>query len=371
MARTQDVRTFDAEAYRGTVEHMRSRGEDVHAKGREVLEATGSLHPNVSIQGVKPRGSHNAMVPGDEPGIYVLPNGISLPVLSMFDGTGSTAHWVRDFFHAAERQYRRLDGVRSRYNPQLASAVVQDVYNVRMHGLPVVQVSQFEGDERSADQVRLLQPASMGNDTTTEDYDLGLYYATLITGDLWEFYGLRGYYTLTLDEIGRGFVTAEGVREFLGQPVDMARMETADICQRLLEHWNLFILQVPSGGTNMIPYTREWWTERVGGSRVIQVEDPRLLADVRAALVYVTEAVNPTQQGLELFLRSDDPKNAIDAADVSRIWRSIQVAGELFSVQANLPGYNAIPRPGDKFRHFRHAWPIGHPRESENITPAE
>lgn len=370
MARTQDVKPFDSSAHRATVDAMRRRGEDVHAAGRQYREETGGLHPNVEIRNKKPRGSHNAMIPGDQPGTFILKNGISSPILSVMDGTGSTAHWVEDFFRTAERQHKLLDGVRTRYNPQLASGVVNDVYNVHKQDLPVVQISQFEGDERSADQVRLLQPASMGNNTAAEDYDLGLYYAGLVYADLWTFYGLRGYLTLTLDEIGRGFVAGADVRTYLGQSADFDLLDTREICQQLLKHWHLYILQVPTGGWGgMLERTTEWWGELVGPDRVIKVESPNLLADVRAAIVYVTEAQNPTSQGFIEFMRIEG--TYFDAANLDLVWRMVQVAEKNFGAQAKLPGYSEIPKPGDVFAHYRHAWPIGHPRQSENVTPSE
>ncbi|MFH0957541.1 MAG: hypothetical protein V1897_02455 [Pseudomonadota bacterium] len=373
MARTKDIHQFDARTFEETVSKMRMRQEDVHDAGKQHRDQTGKLHPNVDIVGKPPRVCRNAMIPGTEAGTYLLARGISLPVLSLFDGTSSTAHWLKDFFHAAERQYTLLDGVRTRYNPQLASGVVQDVYNVRHDGLPVVQMAQFESDERSADQVRLLLPASMGNDSATEDYDLGLFYALSILTDIWTFYSLKGYMTLTLDEIGRGFVSAEGVKEYLGQSGDFSRMDTCEICRQLLERWHLFILQVPTAGTynQMLPRTSEWWAEQLGKSRVIQVTDPCLLADVRATLIYVTEASNPTKQGLVEFFRSGADKPTIDAANLEMIWRWVHQAEEHFSTQSRLPGYQDIPRPGDVFAHYRHAWPIGHPRQDENITPVE
>jgi len=61
----------------------------------------------------------------------------------------------------------------------------------------------------------------------------------------------------------------------------------------------------------------------------------------------------------------------IDAADLDEVWRMIQIAEEHFGAQSKLPGYQEIPRPGDVFAHYRHAWPIGHPRENENVTPAD
>lgn len=371
VARVNDTRQFNATSYRSTVSQMRSRGEGVHDAGKKYRDEKGTLHPNVDIVNApKPRGSHNAMTPGDEPGKFVLTHGISMPMLSLFDGTGSTAQYVGDFFHAAEHQFQLLDGVRTRYNPQLASGVVNDVYNVRNDGLPVVQISQFESDERSAEQVRLLQPASMGNDSATEDYDLGLYYPTIVYSDFWTYYGLKGYLTLALDEIGRGFVTPAGVKEYLGISADFGKLTTEEICRELMEHWHLFILQVPTSTGRFAPHTHGWWSDIVGKSRIISVQEPSILADVRAALVYASEARNPTMQGWTEFMRSGD-RNALNAATLDKVWRLIQPAEEHFGSQSRLPGYDDIPQPGDVFAHFRHAWPIGHPREGENTSIEE
>jgi hypothetical protein len=211
---------------------------------------------------------------------------------------------------------------------------------------------------------------SVSNDTAAEDYDLALFYATLIYADLWTFYGLKGYVTLALDESGKDNVSGASVREYLGQSIDMGHIATAEIIEQLLEHWHVFILQVPGGWGGMQESTTKWWSQRVGRSRIIQVEDPDLLADVRSALVYVTEAMNPTREQLTEFLQVS-PEHPVDAYTVNHIWKILQPAKEHFGAQAKLPGYDDIPLPGDEFAHWRHAWPMGHPRESENVTPAE
>ena len=365
MARTSDVRSFDYDALRTTTRSMRERGEAVHDEGRRYRQEHGTLHPHVDVK--QNRGSHNAMIPGKEPGTFVLVNGIALPVLSMFDGTGSTAVWLEDFFHAAERQHRLFDGARPRYNTQLASAVVQDVVDPT----PVVQLSQFETDERSAEQVRLLQPAGGGGDLT-EDYDLGLAAGLYVYADLWTYYGLKGYFTLTADDRGRGFITKDGVLEHLGQDLGQSgRLETLEICRRLLEHWHLFLLQVPDSSRKLLSYSTNWWNEKLGTGRIIQVGNPSLLAEVRAGLVYVTEATHPTKQGLIEFLGAGNQELKIDAHDLDKVWSMLQAAEQHFSAQVNLSGFQDIPRPGDVFANYRHAWPIGHPRASENATPVE
>lgn len=362
MSRPDDVKTFDAVSYRAAVREMRSRGEDVYATGRRHLQETGTLHPYVDV--TKNRGSHNAMVPGEEPGTHVLVNGIALPIINMFDGTGSTSYWLDAFFHAAERQYDLLDGIRTRYNTQMASSVVQDVTD----RTPVVQLSQFESDERVAEQVRFLQPWSHGGDAP-EDYDLGLAAGLYVYADLWTYYGLKGYFTLTADEIGRGFVTEANVSRHLGQSLTTIQggnpMNTQELCQRLMDKWHVFLLQVPSNGGYMHPHTTQWWNEVLGPGRVILVDNPDLLAEVRAALVYVTEAEVPTKQGLARFMQNGNT-SYVKADQLDKIWKMIQVAKEHFSAQAKLPGYQDIPRPGDIFAHYRDPWPIGHPRQSEN-----
>lgn len=370
MGDKNHTKQFDAGAYRSTVRAMKESNEEVFEKAMRIKDETGKLHPNVDIQGKPPRISHNAMEPSDD-GRVVLTHGISLPILSFFDTTGSTAHWLEDFFHTAERQYMLLDGVRTLYNPQLATGAVCDTFNVGANGVPVVQCSQFESNTESAEQVRLILPASMGNDSSTEDYQLALYYAILVQADFWEFYGLKGYLTLALDEIGREPVKRSDVKRYLGQDGDYPELTVKEIGQKLLEHWHFFILQVPTGGYGgMLDETYRWWSRRIGQSRVIQVEEPRLLADVRAALIYVTEAMSPTFSGFTKFMKAGrDVK--LDAADLNMVWRLIQPAEEHFSAQPKLSGYDEIPLPGSEFAHYRHAWPIGHPRAGENVTPAK
>lgn len=359
--REKDIHRFSGAAYEATVRSMKARGEGVHDTGRRHWQQHHTLDPLVDVK--QNRGSHNAMVPNGD-GTCTLTNGVAIPVINMFDGTGSTARYVGDFFHACEKQYQLMEGAKPRYNMQLASAVVQDVGD----STPVVQLSQFESDERSAEQVRLLIPDANGGDAA-EDYDLGLVAGLFVYADAWTYYGLKGYFTITADEIGRGFVTRDNVEHHLGQDLDQfqagTRIDTAEICQHLSENWHVFYLQVPGAGQR----TTDWWNKRLGHGRVIQVDDPSILADVRAGLIYVTEAGNPTMSGLTEFLLTGN--QSINATDIERVWRTLQVAEQHFGAQSKLPGYHDIPLPGDIFAHFRHAWPIGHARAGENTVPVE
>ncbi len=367
MGKREHVRTFDEAAYAATVRGMASRREGVHDAGRKVLQQTGALHPFVNVR--QNRGSRNAMIPdATDSTKFELANGIALPIVALFDGTGSTSEWLDLFFHAAQQQDALLKGARTRYNTQVATGVVQDVCDPT----PVVQLSQFESDHRVAEQVRLLQPASAGGDAP-EDYELGLAAGLFLETDFWDHYGMRGYFTLTADEIGRGFVTPDLVREHLGQDlkIQSSRLTTEELCRMLLEKWHVFFLQVPYGG-DLLRQTTRWWTHALGSGRVITVPDPRLLAEIRAALVYVTEAQQPNQKGLGEFLNAGvDQSHPLTAQDLDNVWRQVNAAEEHFGMQARHPDYGILPKPGDKFANYRHAWPIGHPREQENVTPTD
>lgn len=367
MGKDKHTAVFDAGAYREAVAGMRKRHENVHDEGERVLRETGRLHPDADIFG-KTRVSHNSML--QEAGGFRLVNGIALPFANIFDGTASTHQYLEAFFYAAERQYLLLAGIRPRYNVQLMTAVVNDRYNVKTNGIPVVSGTQFETDERSAKQVRLLMPASMGNDTPTEDYPLALAFFMLGMDLDIPRYNLRGILTLTADEIGHEPVYAEDVQTYLGHRMDRNQMSTSSICQRLIDVWHLFFLQVPTHNGAMLAETTQWWRERMGADRVIRIYDPALLAEARAGLAYVLETLDPTAEGLAEFLNRGLDK-PIDRDNIRTIWKWLQEVEGHFGDQARLPGYDQIPMPGALFANLRDTRPIDDPQsQSDSSLPA-
>ena len=364
MARVSDTATFNTKTYRDTVATMRARRERVHDAGERVYRETGRLDPNVDIHGNR-RLSRNSMVrDGDH---FILKNGIALPIFSGFDGTGSMGGNVAKAFEAIPVIDTMLAGIRHRYNTQIASAVVQDVVDTH----PVFQMSQFESDIRIAEQIRLLVPDHGGGDET-EDYDLCPTFLWLATQtDISDFYGLKGYAMIVGDQIGRGTVTAEGVKEYLGHTLQTRSMATKAICQALLPKWHIFYVHVGSGGGGSRDFATDWWTDKLGQGRGLIVPDPDLLAEVQAGLIYTTETLDPTESGMIEFLLSGGANKRITEREAREVWKWIKDAGIPFGAQAKLPGYNEIPKPGDVFAHLRHAWPEGHPRASENVTPTE
>jgi hypothetical protein len=361
MADIRHVATFSREAFRGTVKAMELSGEEVHHKGEKVFRTTGQLDPMVNIHGER-RLSRNAMVrEGDQ---FLLPHGPKLPLLFGVDGTGSMGGNVAKAFYAMEAIDAMLAGVRTRYQTDISFAVLQDVDDRH----PVYQMAQFESDQRIANHVRLLIPDKSGGDEP-EDYDLGLAYVLLATEtDIFDFYGLKGYFMIVGDQIGRGAVYPEGVQRHLGHSLQTT-IQTSAICKALLDRWHLFFVQVGSGFNPVLQSVTSWWRQRLGEGRVVTVPEPDFLAEVQAGLVYVSENEQPTEKGLVDFLLAGGANIRIDDQGACEVWRWLQAAQPHFGAQARLSGHSDLPKPGDIFAHYRHPWPIGHPREGENVTP--
>jgi hypothetical protein len=362
--RRGDTATFDTAKYTASVTEMKARKEEVHDKGREVYKRTGRLDPLVDIKG-KQRVSHNSMA--KDGGKIILKNGIALSIFTGFDGTGSMAENSVRAHEAQGRINSMLSALNPRYNIQLSISVIQDVCDEH----EPFQMSQFESDERTAEQLRLLVPDGGGGDST-EDYQFALAYLMMATHtDIYDFYGLKGYGFIVGDEIGRENVTVEGVKEYLGLTLQNT-MSTREVARALLPKWHMFYVHVGSSGAGgHKDHATDWWEDKFGPGHVVLCQDPKLIAEVQCALIYVTETAIPTEDGLFAFLNAGGANKKITEAIAKEIWNWIINAKVEFGAQTKLAGYADIPLPGAVFEHYRHQWPISHPRFAENIIPTE
>jgi len=369
MARSSDTVTYNPEVHKETVKRMEARREEVHARGRRVYEETGKLDPLVDVMKAF-RVARNSMVKSKDG--YVLKNGIALPILSASDGTGSMADNLKRTFFAMNALETLLDPVRAMgYNTQLASAVAQDVQDRH----PVAQESQYETDNRREEQIRLLVPDADGGDPT-EDYQFLMAYVMLANQtDLSDFYGLKGYFFLMADQICRERLTREDFLERTGHTLQSATMTTKVIAQALQEKWHFYYLQVGSGGEGgrRNDITR-WWEERSMKSRILIVPDPDYLAEAEAALIYVSENLQPKREDFVKFLVEGTKSNKRRTAkEAEMVWEWLIESGIPFGAQAKLRTVLGceLPKPGDVFEHFRHAWPKDHPKASTNAIPTD
>lgn len=362
--RPGDTAKFNTVKYNSTVDDMKKRGEAVHDKGREIYARTGNLDPLIDITG-KNRVARNAMSSEGDKAVLTL--GITLPIWTGFDGTGSMAENSSRAHAAQGNIHAMLNAIRKRYNPQLSASVIQDVSDTHSP----FQMTQFEGDERIAEQLRLLIPDGAGGDAI-EDYQLSLAYLMLATDtDIVNFYGLKGYGFIVGDQIGRENVTKEEVKAYLGHTLQNT-MTTKAVVELLLPKWHMYYIHVGSGGRGgSEDFATEWWKDKFGVGHVVIAHDPNLIAEVQCALIYVTETEQPTEEGLHDFLTDNGSNKSITKDNSKKIWSWIVETGVEFGAQTKFPGYGDIPMPGDVFEHYRHQWPIDHPLFSKNVIPAE
>lgn len=359
--KTEDTATFNTKKYESTVASMRERGEEVHARGREVYRRTKRMDPLVDVNG-KLRLSHNSFKKVD--GKAVLVNGPALPIWSGFDGTGSMGENAGRAHAALAEINAMLNGIRDRYNPQLATSVIQDVDDPH----PVFQMAQFEPDERIAEEIRLLIPDNAGGDET-EDYQLALAYLMLATDfDIANFYGLKGYGFIVGDEIGREDVTVKDVEKHLGHKLQ-SKMTTKAVAKELARKMHLFYIHVQLGHSH--GHSPSWWEDKFGAGHVLIATDVSLLAELQAGLIYVTETLEPTEAGLFEFLSAGGSNKHATKSAVAKVWSWITEAHVPFGAQVKLAGYKDLPKPGDVFENFRHQWPVGHKRFAENVIAPE
>ncbi len=357
--------TFHADAYAEVTSKM---GTDADAAkiteaGHEYFEQSGGqLHKDVEVRGAR-RISHNVL--DMEGSAYVLTHGIKLPVMEVLDGTGSVGKVnVKRALYGMGRLNGALTPLTRIYQPDLAFGIVQDSDDKH----PAFQLSQFESTALMAEHIGRLAPDFHGFDFP-EDYELALLYSVYgVETDLAEFYGLKGHLHMTLDAIGRGQILPAFARTHLGFDIQSS-LFTKQVCQLALKKWHAFVVYVvpeESYRWNEKIMVTEWWQNNLGPGRVVVCPDTNYLPELWAGLAYVVETANPTEQGFLAFASTGGANRPVSRQELSTVWQWLQDARQHFGAQTRLPGYGNIPKPGDRFVHYRDPWPIGHSRFSEN-----
>jgi hypothetical protein len=298
------------------------------------------------------RYANNLLVPkGDE---FVLEFGVAMPVESNLDTTGSMGGNVDIAFKVLPKVQNLLvqgkNAVLRRYHTQIATGVIQDVAD----SFPY-QRSQFEPDNEVERQMGLLVPEKYGGDST-EDYQYGLFAAAYLTKASITQYGLRGYYFVVGDEIGRDGLKKTDLERIFGPTVmekafgpnpPKSLPSTREIGAKLLENWHGFYLQV---GNNS--YTTNWWSEVLGKERVVILPRTEDIAEIQACIIGLTEGVL-------------GPRNILDFLDEEKVERQrsakiIEAVREItIGLQQTFPNFSKIPAAGAKFASRDDIWPIG------------
>lgn len=348
--------------FRSTAAEVKKRGTATFVAEERVRQGRG-LDPLVdpSKYGVI-RLAKNLLVPDGEE--FILQFGAAMPVKTDLDTTGSMGGNVDIAFDVLPKVQNLLvqgpNAVLRRYHTQIATGVIQD----RGDGYPY-QCSQFEPDNEVERQMGLLFPERNGGDAT-EDYQLGLFAAAHLTSTDIVRYGLKGYYFIVGDEIGRESFDRRVLEQVFGQEVmekafgarpPQSLPSTREVARKVLESWHVFFLQVGSSDK-----TTAEWSELLGPERVIQLPRTEMLAEVQACIIGLTEGVLDFKNVPEIL-----SANRTNTQNIMRAVSNIPLG-----LQTTFENFDRIPAAGARFKNREDIWPMDVAKSSSpRTTPAE
>lgn len=296
---------------------------------------------------------------------FLLPNGVSMAVESLLDGTGSMG---RNNIEAAldnlKLAYDQLSHHSlSRYDPQLATAMFGDTEDPC-----VLQRSQFEMDVKIADQITLFDLDGFdGHGNYKENPEYGLFGATFLTDFDIRRYGLKAYHFSLSDEAIVHRLDPHQIERIYGPEVWNKVKEnghevnqrnlptTPEMVQMLLKGTHAFFFMFKE----TYPQARPSWVACYSKERVVDVPRTELFPFFESAIIGLTEGVIDLQT-VEDFLK-ETGVNATDARNIKRA-----VAGIPIGAQAALPNFAKIPAKGSVFANKRDLWPMdGEPNSTE------
>ncbi len=174
-----------------------------------------------------------------------------------------------------------------------------------------VQISQFESDNRIAEQLRQVVIEGGGGGQNTESYELGFYVAARHTSiDCLEKRGIRGYLFSIGDEMPYPEVDTNEVRNIFGAALqDNTTVEA--VVQEAQAKYHIFHI-IPRGSANFSNQSvRSRWVKLLGGSQfVLMLDDPTLVAETIAVAIGLNEKRLTLDAGLRIVADKVNQKAA-------------------------------------------------------------
>lgn len=324
-----------------------SKGEQRHKEGK-------GLHELVDPKGF---GIIRRALTWYEPKelLFTLLRGVAMLEETRLDTTGSMGRNVDVAMEVLPKTYDLLkkipNAVLGRYDVQMITSIFGDVVDDY-----VLCRSQAEMDERIAEQLTLMVPEGGGGDGT-EDPQYGIFGGAYLTQADINRYGLK-YYDFTItDAPSREKVSVATLKRVFGDEVFEKLSENGhnftasnlpglkQIVKDLLKNAHAFMLLV--GGSS-----RSFWEEYYPKDRVITLPETKLLPEVKAAIMGLTEGVL-TLDTLEDFLINEAKCSKENAKAIKRA-----VAGIPIGAQMEAENFDKIPLAGTVFKEKRDLWPM-------------
>ncbi len=360
-------RNFSRESFAGTKAKVDAAAGDTSYAGRQEIKKTGKLHPLVDPAGY-------GLIRRSLPRYVELPDGrfhnvagIPMPVETLFDTTGSMGGNVELAFRSLPTLYDLLASgkmpVLGRYDPQLANAIFGDVVDDF-----ILSRSQFEMDEKTAEQLTLMVPERSGGDSE-EDPEYGLFGAAFLTDAFIVRYGFKSYHSMVTDATSHGHIDKKNLVRVFGDTVfDQVKEngytidpknlpDTVDIVRELKKRTHAFMISVGRGCAN-------YWSRYYDAERVVVVDSTAHLAYVQAALIGLTEDVYDLQSLPDQLVQSGCDRHV--ARDIQRA-----VAGIPIGEQKQAKHWKELPGKGGVYAQKQDLWPVADGAEATTAHAAE
>lgn len=356
-------RSFTREAFAGTADRVKSAGGDTSYAGREEIKRTGKLHPLVDPAGY-------GLVRKSLPRYVELPDGrfhnlagIPMPVETALDTTGSMGENVALAFNSLPKLYDMLTTgthpVLGRYDVQIANGIFADGYS----DIFVAARSQFEMEEKIAEQLTLMVPEKGGGGNGGEDPDYLMFSSAFLTEAHICEYGLKGYHFMVTDEPTHNDVNWPKLVSVFGDTVLDVVAENAkgnyivdakslpgtqEIVATLKNNWHAFAIIVGRNGRNPV---FQHWQKYYGVEHVITVDSTEVLPYVEALVIGLTEGVIDLQGAAEYLVSVGC--NRSTARELAEAVSVIPVGAQTLA-----KNFSKIPKKGMVYANKRDLWPV-------------
>jgi hypothetical protein len=199
-------------------------------------------------------------------------------------------------------------------------------------------------------------PEGQGGDPT-EDPQYGLFGAAKLTYATIKELGLKSYDFTITDADARNYVSLETLKRVFGPDVikkvrdngheinENELPSTKEIVRDLLKTTHAFVLLIGSSNS-------KYWIDIFGPERVILITETKLLPEIKAAIIGLTEGVLELST-VEQFLIEEANLSPHQAAEIKRA-----VACVPMGAQAMMGNFDKIPMKGDIFASKTDLWPI-------------
>lgn len=239
-------------------------------------------HEQLDINGVALRESRDS----DE-------HPTSLAVTVLFDVTGSMHRIPR----ALQAKLADLFGLllRKGYveHPQVMFGGIGDETCDKVP----IQISQWESDNRSDEQLGQLVLEGGGGGQKRESYELSMYFMARHTEmDCLEKRGKKGYLFMIGDELARD-VSKDAVNNHIGDGLE-ADIPLEDIVAELKEKFEVFFIIPTNAGHGRDPEIQEFWNRHFP-ERVLMLDDTDTVCETIALAIGMSEGTVDLDEGVD------------------------------------------------------------------------